>query len=383
MKHLLLLSLICLLAIFSTGCEAVTGGHYALPPGATLSGELVVIGGNAVLEQGSRVTGAAFVTGGTVRADGQIDGDVLVTGGTIDFGPSALVRGTVQRAGGSVSIARGASVRTVESVGFRVPGSRVASLLSLFIIFPLVLVLILIILFAVGTSRRGAPQTAVWPSVSAASGASSRGLSYPPSGSGAELRSSIILGSVLIGLGVLFLLQEFLKLDIWHYAWPLLILVPGLFCFAAMLVGGKNAGGLAVLGSLLTVLGLIFLVQNTFDLYQTWAYAWALIPLAIGIGQVIDGWWTGRPDLRARGGRLIWSSLIIFVLLGGFFELVLNLSGFFRGDVGRIAFPVLLIVIGALLLFSRFFNLASQKPTGDASAGTRGAGPTPPTGNDA
>jgi hypothetical protein len=170
----------------------------------------------------------------------------------------------------------------------------------------------------------------------------------------AGLGSGAILGIVLMGLGIAFLLQQILNVDVWHYTWPSLILVPGLLCYAGMILGGKETGRLAMPGSILTMLGLVLMYQNTFNQFQSWAYAWALIiPTSVGIGRFIEGWWTDRREWRERGLIQTRNGLVIFLVLTAFFELGLNLSGWFRGDLARFAFPALLILIGILLLFGR------------------------------
>ena len=105
------------------------------------------------------------------------------------------------------------------------------------------------------------------------------------------------------------------------------------------------------------MLGLICLYQNTLGQFQTWAYAWALVlPTSVGIGHFFQGWWTARPELRARGLTQTRTGLIIFLIFAAFFELVLNLSGWFWDDLARFAFPSLLIQVGILLMVGRFFK---------------------------
>jgi len=55
-------------------------------------------------------------------------------------------------------------------------------------------------------------------------------------------------------------------------------------------------------GSIITIAGLVLAVQNTFDLFATWAYAWALVaPGGVGLGIAEDRGDVGvRPaDLRS------------------------------------------------------------------------------------
>lgn len=373
------LALIVLLALFAVGCQVVTGGDYTLARGQTLSGDLAVIGGNSTLEQGSRVTGGVWVTGGNIDANGQIDGDVSVTGGNINFGSGAVVKGAVSKIGGNVNIASGASVPAAQTSQTRSAPRWLGNLAAAAILTPLLVIAIVVALLSLLTNRGAAPQLAV-PATRATAAPTSE--SPTTAGRGSSM-GGLVAGIILIGLGVVFLLEQVLNLDIWHYAWPFLILVPGLICFAAMIVGGKSSGRLAIPGSILTMLGLLFLYQNTFDLFETWAYAWALIfPTSVGIGRLIEGWWSDIPQSRERGFREVRSGLILFLILAAFFELVLNLSGFFFGDLSRYAFPLLLILIGLILLVSRLFSWPGQRPAMQTPAGSAGLSAPPPVTKD-
>jgi hypothetical protein len=162
-------------------------------------------------------------------------------------------------------------------------------------------------------------------------------------------------GVGLVGLGAIFLLQEFfgtsLRFLSWSFLWPLFVVVPGLVLFAAMLHGGRSAAGLAIPGSIVTMTGLILLYQNTTSHWQSWAYAWVLIaPTSIGIGRAIQGWWTDRPHVIQDGRRLATAGVVLFLILAVFFELVLDISGLVDRSLGRFVFPLLLIAGGAFLV---------------------------------
>lgn len=309
-----------------------------------------------------------------------------MTGGSINFGPGAVVRGVLQKTGGGVHIAEGASVRSSDSFRVGAVPRWIGNLAAVFILIPLLIIVVVLALVGTRMSRGAVPQAA-------AAGTASAGIIAPtstsvqtsePAGRGAGLGSAIVWGVILIALGVLFLLQELFNLDVWRYGWPFLLIVPGLLCFVAMVLGGRDSGGLAMPGSILTMVGLIFLYQNTFDRYESWAYVWALIfPTSIGIGRLIEGWWSDRPELRANGIGMIRSGLVLFLILAAFFEMVLNLGGFFSEDTARFAFPALLILVGVLLLLSRIVNWSGAKaPVSQmAPAATEpqkpSAGPTP------
>ncbi|MHB1132594.1 MAG: hypothetical protein ACYC4L_09435 [Chloroflexota bacterium] len=165
------------------------------------------------------------------------------------------------------------------------------------------------------------------------------------------------LGAVLVGLGLLFLVGQFLDVNIGRLAWPLFVIVPGL-ALCAIALGARGAGeGLFILGSMVTTTGLILLYQNTFDVWESWAYAWALIaPTSVGLGQLVFGLATGRNHLVRNGARVATVGLTIFLVMGAFFELGLRGGGRGLGSLGGFIFPIGLILLGLLLFFSNLFS---------------------------
>ena len=167
-------------------------------------------------------------------------------------------------------------------------------------------------------------------------------------------RGAMIGGIILVALGLIFLAAQFLKINISSYLWPFFIIGFGAFFFVGMAAGGKAAGALAIPGSIISMVGLILLYQNTFDHYASWAYAWGLIIVAVGIGFIINGRWVDN-DAIARGGKqLIGLGLILFLAFGTFFELIIGISGY-RGT-GSIIWPVVLIGLGIYFLFGKGFR---------------------------
>ena len=124
----------------------------------------------------------------------------------------------------------------------------------------------------------------------------------------------IILGILLIGAGLVFLLGQILQINLSGLLWPWIIVLIGGAFFAGMVLGGKQAGPLAVPGSIIAMIGLILFVQNTFDLWLSWAYSWGLIVCSVGIGLVIYGHWSDLPDLRTRGWEVARVGLILFLV---------------------------------------------------------------------
>lgn len=157
-----------------------------------------------------------------------------------------------------------------------------------------------------------------------------------------------IIGVVLVALGCLFLVGQFTDLDMGRYLWPFFVIVPGLMFFAGMAAGGSRSSGLAIPGSIITTIGLILLYQNLTDHWESWAYAWALIPAAVGVGLLIHGNLSHDPKIVASGRHLVTIGLVMLVAFGAFFELILGISGYRFG--GQWLWPVALIAAGVLLL---------------------------------
>jgi hypothetical protein len=166
-------------------------------------------------------------------------------------------------------------------------------------------------------------------------------------------QAATIGGVVLLGLGVLFLVQQSLGLDIGHFGWPLFVILPGLGMLVAFALAPRAAAGLAIPGCVVTTVGLILAIQNTFNLWQTWAYAWTLIPAAVGIGLKLQSEQLGQPRAAAVGMRIFEMSVLGFIVLAVFFELILDLSHFASGEMRSTIGPALLILGGIYLLMRR------------------------------
>jgi hypothetical protein len=171
--------------------------------------------------------------------------------------------------------------------------------------------------------------------------------------------ASLVLGGILVLLGVVFLAGQFLDLAfgfaIGQFAWPFFVIIPGVVLFIAAFLMEPRAGvGLAIVGSIVAMVGLILLVMNVTGLWASWAYAWALIfPTSVGLGQVIYGALRGQGDIARTGVNMALVGLAIFIVAGFFFELVIGINGFGIG-LGRLLWPVLLIGLGVIVLLLNF-----------------------------
>lgn len=159
-----------------------------------------------------------------------------------------------------------------------------------------------------------------------------------------ERRSSIILGLLLVLAGGWFLAQQFYpELRLWEnfdFSWPWYVLGTGALLLLLGLILG--APGMAVPACIVGGIGAILYYQNETGNWESWAYAWALIPGFVGIGIILAGLLEGRFRNGLReGGPLVVISAIMFVVFGAF------LGGpSLLGDY----WPVLLILVGIWLL---------------------------------
>ena len=177
--------------------------------------------------------------------------------------------------------------------------------------------------------------------------------------------STAVLGAALVVVGAMILVGQFLRIDLWRFIWPLFVMVPGIALFAWMASGGRQTAFLAVPASIITMTGLILLYQSVTDHWESWAYVWALIvPVAVGIGLVVQGQRVGKESLRRAGQGMMRVGLIIFLVAGTLFELVFRISG---SGVGQIFWPSVLVVVGLYLIFWRSARPAPTVPAAAAA----------------
>lgn len=163
-------------------------------------------------------------------------------------------------------------------------------------------------------------------------------------------RSNVVLGLILVLVGAWLLARQFFpELPLWEYlnfAWPFSAILFWLFLLlAAWLLG---APGLAVPATIVAGIGALLYWQNKTGNWESWAYAWTLIPGFVGLGLILSGFLAGelRTGLR-RGGGLVVLSLILFAI----FALLLG------GPTWLGAYwPVLLILVGAWFILRAFLR---------------------------
>jgi hypothetical protein len=168
--------------------------------------------------------------------------------------------------------------------------------------------------------------------------------------------TGLVIGVILIAIGILFLFGRFFTFMNWDNAWPLIIVGIGAAFFVGMALGGKTTGGLAVPGSIIVTVGLILLYMNSTNYWEAWAYAWALIICGVGVGVLINGFWSNSPDLRKRGLETIRAGLFLFLVFGVMMEFIFSMTGVSnRGNL--LLWSVLLVILGLSLLVVRLVQV--------------------------
>ncbi|NLG71228.1 MAG: polymer-forming cytoskeletal protein [Chloroflexi bacterium] len=322
-----------------TGCLQVNSSPtFTLENGDTVRGNLLLFSSNAVLEENSQVTGSVWLPRANLRVDGNVGGDIFVLIGSVDLGASAAVNGDVMVVSGSIQLSPEA--RTGGQVGYGVTPGFIADLVVWLCLLPVALTGLFLFLITLGLYRGRRPE------VRAEGG--ERRPTY-------RRAPGILAGAVLVLLGGLLLLNNILGFLVLNLTWPWLIVFAGALCLLLAASGRGVLSFLAIPASILVLLGLTFLYQSTFDHYESWAYAWALVGITgTGLGIWLMGLLNDEGRLMNAGTSLAALGLVIFVVAAFFFEQVLNISGQ-AGDPGTAVFwPVALILLGFLLLLAQF-----------------------------
>ena len=175
-----------------------------------------------------------------------------------------------------------------------------------------------------------------------------------------ERRGALVLGTLLILAGAVAVAMQLAGLDPWRYVadegWPLFVIVPGVALLAASVLPPVPQGaGLAIAGSIVTIVGLVLLYQNATDHWESWAYAWALVgPGGAGVGMLLYGLAFRQIDLAQAGLRLVGIAAVIFVVGFLFFE-----SVFGKGRVPaglETWWPFGLVALGIVVLLGGLFG---------------------------
>jgi hypothetical protein len=170
----------------------------------------------------------------------------------------------------------------------------------------------------------------------------------------APSRTPVLLGGLLVVAGAAaFALQESgVRIpDLGEHGWPFFVIAPGLMLLvAAVLVARPHGTGFAIAGSIVTTIGLILLYQSSTGDWESWAYAWALIPGAAGVAMVIYGAISAERPLIDAGSRLAVIATVLFVVGLWFFGPILT-GGRLPADLDQ-WLPAAVIALGLAIVIS-------------------------------
>jgi hypothetical protein len=132
-------------------------------------------------------------------------------------------------------------------------------------------------------------------------------------------------------------------------SWPFLVIAPGLLLLALAFVPAPPDGqGLVVAGSIVTTVGLILLYQANTAAWESWAYVWALIPGAAGLGKAVYGSLIGSRELARHGLQLMLIAGGLLVVGWWYFEAWFA-TGQEPSAIGT-WWPAILIGVGAVIV---------------------------------
>jgi len=136
-------------------------------------------------------------------------------------------------------------------------------------------------------------------------------------------RGTMAAGIILVALGGLFFALNLIPGIVAAMTWPLILVVIGIgFCLPALIwpQQKESLAGLLIPGSILIVLGGIFLFNTLTGIWSVWAIAWMLIPASVGLGLIL-GAWVGKWDksVTTVGLWMLVLSLAVFALFASLF----------------------------------------------------------------
>jgi hypothetical protein len=186
----------------------------------------------------------------------------------------------------------------------------------------------------------------------------------PPRGSA----GTAWLGGILIVVGIVFFIGQWLDVDWAAATWPFYVIAPGLGLLAFGLTQ-RNGSGLAIGGSIVTMVGLVLLYQNATDHWESWAYAWALVgPGGSGLGMLLYGTRTANRRMARDGFWQILAAIGLFLAGFVFFEGIIGISGD-RLPIPDWVLPAAVIAIGLIVLVR---GITSGAPHSDQTRGDAG-----------
>ncbi len=181
-------------------------------------------------------------------------------------------------------------------------------------------------------------------------------------------RGPIAIGLLLIAIGAVFLVGQWLDVDLERYGWPFFVIIPGaLIWLFALALGGPAGVGVSIFGAITTVTGFVLLYQDTTGHWESWAYAWALVaPGAVGLALAVHGLVHGDRELLASGTRVLVVGLALFLCFGVFFVLVVGPGGNPPTALRDVVLPAGLVALGIVIVVAGLYSSVRRGGTPSA-----------------
>jgi len=167
-------------------------------------------------------------------------------------------------------------------------------------------------------------------------------------------KGNITGGLILILLGAWFLAVQFIPaLDDWASdSWPLIIIgIAATFLLVSIL---NNIAGLSIPAFIIGGIGGLLYYQNATNDWNSWAYAWTLIPGFVGLGLLFFSIQAKDKGAMNAGFILLFITSILFFVFGSFLGAPKMIIRFW---------PLLLIFAGLWSMIRSFFGKKTNKPT--------------------
>jgi len=165
-------------------------------------------------------------------------------------------------------------------------------------------------------------------------------------------KGNITGGLILILLGIWFLAVQFVpQLNIWAGGnWTLGIIgVAVIFLLVSLL---NNIPGLSIPAFIIGGIGGLLYYQNVTGDWESWAYAWSLIPGFVGLGLLFFSLQSREKEPAKAGLVLLTISAVFFFIFGSFLGAPAAIIRFW---------PLLLIFIGGWSMIRSLFGTKKQE----------------------
>jgi hypothetical protein len=136
-------------------------------------------------------------------------------------------------------------------------------------------------------------------------------------------RGGFLTGIILLALGAILIVLNLVPGVQIHQWWPLIFVIGGIGFFLPAFIWPSSRHGLSGLfipGTIILVLGLLFLYNTISRDWGVWAYGWMLIPAATGFGIFLGAWYGNWGNASKQAGLWIGVvSLAFFSLFAALF----------------------------------------------------------------